>query len=294
MVQCFVEQKKFAGFSRDRKPELLYVSRVKAEDCVHPRIMHAHEDFAEIILIREGKGYYTINGKRYQVKKGDLVLLNRGAVHDEYGSQVSIYACAVFGILKDGLEENQMIRDSQSPIVSTNESFGAIDGILSQMFYLLCGDLPGAQECCGHLLSALLFQIECVTEKHADDVEESKTDRGLLAEQIRSYIDRNYMNDVNLQTISRELNISLYYLSHTFKEFYGYSPMQYMLRRRIGEAQSLLIGTDLTVTRIAMLVGYDNPNHFNTIFSKNVGIPPRNYRVQYQSKEKEELSYTVM
>ena len=294
MVQCFVEQKRHAGFQREKVPGLVYVSRVKAEDCVHPRVMHAHEGFVEILLIREGEGFYTINGKRYQVKKGDMILLNEGTVHDEYGSKVSIYARAVSGISKEGLLKNQIIRESQIPVVHTSETFGAVDGILGQMFYLLCGDLPEAEECCQHLLKALLKQIDCVLDQSLEDVEEPLTDRGILAEQIRDYIDCNYMNDVSLQSMSKELNISLYYLSHIFKEFYGYSPMQYMLRRRIGEAQSFLIGTDLTVTRIAMLVGYDNPNHFNTIFSKNVGISPRNYRMLYQSKEKEELSYTVM
>lgn len=294
MVQCFVEQKKYAGFQRDRAPKLVYVSRVKAEDCVHPRVMHAHEGFVEILLIREGEGYYTINGKRYQVKKGDMILLNGGVVHDEYGSMVSIYACAVSNILKEGLLENQIISDTQIPVVHTGESFGAMDGLMGQMFYLLCGNLPEAKECCQHLLSALLKQIEYVLKKSMEDVKETATDRGILADQIRNYIDCNYMNDVSLQSMSKELNISLYYLSHIFKEFYGYSPMQYMLRRRIGEAQSLLIGTDLTVTRIAMLVGYDNSNHFITIFSKNVGISPRNYRLLYRAKEKEDLTYTVV
>ncbi|MBS7009881.1 AraC family transcriptional regulator [Anaerostipes sp.] len=292
MVQCFVEQKN--GFQREKTPELLYMSRINAEDCVHPRIMHAHEDFVEILLVRDGEGYYTINGKRYQVKKGDLILLNSGVIHDEYGSKVSNYACAVSNIFKDGLRENAVIRDSQVPVIPAGDSFGVIDGILSQMFYLLCGDLPGAEECCQHLLDALLKQIGCVLRKPLEDEKGFDTDRGILAEQIKDYIDHNYMNDVNLQTISKELNVSLYYLAHTFKEFYGYSPMQYMLRRRIGEAQSLLIGTDLTVTRIAMLVGYGNPNHFNTIFSKNVGISPRNYRILYRDKEKENLSYAVM
>lgn len=151
-----------------------------------------------------------------------------------------------------------------------------------------------AEECCKYFLNALLKQIDHVTGKQLEDVAESLTERSALAEQIRAYIDHKYMEDVSLQSMAKELNISRYYLSHIFKEFYGYSPMQYMLRRRIGEAQSLLIGTDYTVTRIATLVGYDNPNHFNTIFSKNVGISPRNYRVLYQSKEEEELSYTVM
>lgn len=294
MVQCFVENKKSKSYYEEKKPELLYVSRVGMKDCEHPRIMHAHKDFVELILIREGNGSFNINGINYHVEKGDLIILNSGMIHDEYGDEVSHYACAVAGIEKEGLREDALIEDSQIPVIKTNKSYGAMEGIMAQMFYMLCGNVPGAEVCCGYLLEALLKQVEMTVDESKAYVEEEQNDRYILAKQIRQYIDENYMNDISLKTISEQLHISLYYLSHIFKEFYGYSPMKYVIRRRIGEAQSLLIGTDLTVTRIAMIVGCDNPNHFNTIFSKNVGISPRNYRLIYQSKEKESLSYTVM
>ena len=53
------------------------------------------------------------------------------------------------------------------------------------------------------------------------------------------------------------------------------------MRRRIGEAQTLLITTELPVTRIAAQVGYDNPSHFNAQFSKAVGMSPRTFRKEY-------------
>lgn len=291
MVQCFMKKN---GPYKSQTPELVYISRDNVEDRIYPRISHSHEDFVELILIRDGEGFFTIEGKEYPVKKGDLVVLNSGVIHDESRGMVSSYACAVSGIRKAGLRENAMIHDGVNPVIATNDEFGIIDGILSQMFYLLCGDVPKGEESCQCLLDALLMQMERVLERMKKDVEENMTERKLLAEQIRDYIDQNYMNDISLGSISDALHISLFYLSHTFKEFFGYSPIQYVLRRRIGEAQSLLIGTDLTVTRIAMIVGCDNPNHFNTIFSKNVGVTPRNYRRMYQSKENEDLSYTVI
>ncbi len=77
------------------------------------------------------------------------------------------------------------------------------------------------------------------------------------------------------------LHISPYYLSHVFKQMSGYSPVQYLLRRRIGEAQTLLITTDLSITRIAEMVGYDTQSYFNLQFTKNVGMPPNKFRQNY-------------
>ena len=54
--------------------------------------------------------------------------------------------------------------------------------------------------------------------------------------------------------------------------------MQYLTRRRIGEAQNLLVETDLPIARIAEEVGYDTQNYFNLQFSKHVGMPPGKVR----------------
>mgnify|MGYP002224503495 CR=1 FL=1 len=60
-----------------------------------------------------------------------------------------------------------------------------------------------------------------------------------------------------------------------FKEETGFSPMQYVTRRRIGEAQNLLINTQLSITEIAANVGYNNSNYFQNVFKKNSWIHSR-------------------
>jgi transcriptional regulator GlxA family with amidase domain len=74
-------------------------------------------------------------------------------------------------------------------------------------------------------------------------------------------------------------------MSHTFKETTGYSPIQYIMRRRIGEAQTLLITTNHSITMVANIVGYDNSSYFNKIFTKNVGMTPKRYRECYTKKQ---------
>ncbi|WP_410429683.1 helix-turn-helix domain-containing protein [Metabacillus litoralis] len=72
--------------------------------------------------------------------------------------------------------------------------------------------------------------------------------------------------------------MSQYYISHAFKRTTGYSPMQYVIRRRIGEAQSYLFSTDKTVTEIAYIVGYNSASNFNNAFKKMVNMSPQRYR----------------
>lgn len=295
MIQCFVEKEARKDIYGEL-PELVYISRECISDRVYPRIMHAHEDLAEFILIRDGEGSFLIDGEKYDVKKGDLVVINSGVIHDESGGLVSSYCCAVSGIQKPGMKVNTLISKNQSPVIHTGNIFGVLEGILGQMFYMLCGNFPKAEICCESMMDALLMQIDLVIEQSAKEEagQSATSEQKKLAKQIRDYIDQNYMNDVTLGMIANELHISLFYLSHVFKDVYDYSPIQYLLKRRIGEAQSLLIQTDLTITRIAMIVGIGNPNYFNIVFSKNVGLTPSAYRKLYRSRQEEKLSYTIL
>ena len=57
--------------------------------------------------------------------------------------------------------------------------------------------------------------------------------------------------------------------------------MKYVALRRMGEAQNLLINTDMSITQIAAQVGYNNSNYFQSVFKRAMGITPREYRVRW-------------
>ncbi len=114
----------------------------------------------------------------------------------------------------------------------------------------------------------------------------SRTD--IIAGQVKHYIDTHFDEQFTLQDISDAIRVSPYHLAHMFKETTGYSPMQYTVRRRLGEAQSLLITTSLSVTEIAVSVGFGNPCHFNTMFSKYIGMSPSRYRSSYVARAESE------
>ena len=107
----------------------------------------------------------------------------------------------------------------------------------------------------------------------------------MLTARIKQYIDTRYDETLTLETISEALHVNMYYMAHVFKDTTGYSLMQYITRRRLGEAQRLLITTDYSITQIGNMVGYGNPSHFNTVFTKYIGVAPGKFRHSYRSKQ---------
>ena len=289
-VQCFVKKDFQSVFVGENDPKLLYVSEIRPDASTHPRVMHAHEDFVEIILICSGSSEYLIHDKKYFIRPGDLLVYNAGVVHDEISGpdiEIGSYCVAIGGLHMPGLKPNMLIPADEGYVFPTRRSFGDLRILFEMMFRNLASGEPRAEAFCSSLMHALLVKVLAVTEG-ADAADEKPVEEPpILGRRIKEYIDRHYMEPITLQSMGEALHISPYYLSHVFKQMSGYSPVQYLLRRRIGEAQTLLITTDLPITRIAEMVGYDTQSYFNLQFTKNVGMPPNKFRQNYIVAEKD-------
>lgn len=279
MIQCFAQKKFHSSFKLAEEPQLAYVSQIPAEDSVHPRVMHAHDDLLELVLICQGEGEYSIDGIERHVRAGDLLIYNSGVVHDERSGpnvKISSYCVAISNLRIVGLRANAIIDDRSCPVFPTGERFEMLRDTMALMFRMLSA---GREESCHYMQLALLACVWGVI--HSPATTQPRENVNLLGKRIKEYIDAHYSEEISLQSISDDLNISQYYLAHVFKDMTGYSPIQYITRRRVGEAQSLLLTTDYTVTQIAAMVGYSNPSHFNQHFTRYVGMTPRNYRKNY-------------
>ena len=114
MIQCFVKKEYEPPFGLTRPPRLFSVSRTDAEASAHPRVMHAHEDAVELILICSGSSEYLIHDKKTVIEAGDLLVYNAGVVHDEVSGpdmEVGSYCVGVGGLHMPGLRPNALIPD---------------------------------------------------------------------------------------------------------------------------------------------------------------------------------------
>lgn len=96
-----------------------------------------------------------------------------------------------------------------------------------------------------------------------------------MIEYAAKTINDNFSNpDFLCKDISKNLNISEAYLRMIFKEEYGISPLQYLLKTRMNEAAYLLM-ENLSVTDTAQMVGYKDIFQFSKAYKKYFGYPPK-------------------
>lgn len=106
-----------------------------------------------------------------------------------------------------------------------------------------------------------------------------QTDRLRLA---RTYIDDHYAAPITLEHISREAGFSPYHFIRLFQAEFQRTPHQYLVQQRIDNAKMLLRTTDLPIIDICCTVGFESLGSFSTLFRREAGLSPSQYRQRAQ------------
>jgi AraC family transcriptional regulator len=98
-------------------------------------------------------------------------------------------------------------------------------------------------------------------------------------QQALDYIHAHLDQDLSLVQIAEVINISPTYFASLFKSAIGISPHQYVIQQRVEQAKSLLKSkTDLSITDIALQVGFSSQSHLTQQFRRLTGITPKQAR----------------
>lgn len=102
--------------------------------------------------------------------------------------------------------------------------------------------------------------------------------RNPLIINLKSYIDSNIENDIEIPYLANIFHYNEKYLGRLFKKEIGTSIKDYINSSRIEIAKKLLEKTDCSVIDVSRRVGYNNVTYFNRIFKAKLGVPPTEYR----------------
>ena len=116
-----------------------------------------------------------------------------------------------------------------------------------------------------------------------DKLPKSHASRIQISAQVRiqkmlSYIYEHYTENVTLADIASSANISRSEAGRCFNAYMGCSPIDALIKHRLGVAQRLLSETDLTLQQICIECGFSSVNYFSRQFVKKYGISPGNFR----------------
>ncbi|MBR1906806.1 MAG: helix-turn-helix transcriptional regulator [Clostridiales bacterium] len=94
----------------------------------------------------------------------------------------------------------------------------------------------------------------------------------------RQYMDANFDQGVTVAQAAQYVFLSQGYFTRAFVHEMGISPMNYLMKKRIERACSLLENNEIKVSAISLQSGFSSPQRFNVAFRKLMGMTPMEYR----------------
>lgn len=94
------------------------------------------------------------------------------------------------------------------------------------------------------------------------------------------YIQTHYRENLSLDSVAREIDLSAPYLSSLFSKVLGTTFINYVQSVRIQKAKELLCTTTMKVYEVAYAIGYDDEKYFSQVFRKTEGVTPSQFRAQ--------------
>jgi len=98
------------------------------------------------------------------------------------------------------------------------------------------------------------------------------------------YINTHLKENIALETLAQEVNISAYHFHRIFKAYIGETLAQYIARLRLEKAAQSLQHTNTSLGKIAQNTGYNSQYSLSKAFKKHFGTSPSSYRTTYSKK----------
>lgn len=104
------------------------------------------------------------------------------------------------------------------------------------------------------------------------------SDNVLRFEPVLNYIEHNLEAKLTTGQLAKILDLDPVYFANLFSSTLGIPPTQYIIKKRLEHAQTLLTSTNMKVKEIAEASGIDNPMYFSKLFKDKIGMTPGAYR----------------
>lgn len=89
-----------------------------------------------------------------------------------------------------------------------------------------------------------------------------------------------FCTEISLDQLAAEACLSKYHFLRLFRMAHGMSPYQYIQHLRIEKARALLAGSNISITDLAELLGFENSQSFSRLFYQRTGLYPTQYRLR--------------
>jgi AraC-like DNA-binding protein len=256
---------------------------------------HYH-DFYELVIVLNGSGQHIANGKRYPIYRGDVFVIKPFLEHtyeDTHDLQIEnilfipealdipyidVKDISGYFALFDAEPLLREKHDFKSRLTLNKEQLMVVTQIISKLHYELKESHDGYR----FMATAHFMQLIGYLSRCYSNLKQKHSQKLLQISSMIDYIETNFFEDINLQTIAAKGKVSVRTANRMFQETLNISPVDYLIKIRINNARKLLQAQPCTVAEAAFKSGFNDSNYFAKQFKKIIGQSPSVYKKSFK------------
>ena len=251
-------------------PVQMFVNRIDKPTPYCPSHWHEH---LELHYVLQGEGAFYLNRKPFNVEEGDLLIINSNELHEGESCSYNFDALVVIFEMDSFSREianfNVLF---QSHIKCDNHIQKLLTTIYQEEMDRNHGYKLAMKGKIYELITYLLRNYVIEKQSARENTKRNKNLKRLNT--VLSYIHDNYAEPITNKELANLIHVSEFHFSHIFKDAMGMSPLNYVNEVRLKKAFNLLEQKEMTISEIAIAVGFQDYNNFGRQFRRLYGYAP--------------------
>lgn len=232
-----------------------------------PISLHSHHCY-ELVYYLRGKGRTCVGESEYHFQPNEFAVIRPFTLHDERHH-----------------EETEVLFTGFSctgPVPNLSEGiFTDIPGQpIKALLQRMAAEMRQQQTYYTDMLNALLSELLILLARGA--ILAAPAEQTCKIQYAQSFIDENFTQKIDFPALSRQSGYSYDRFRHLFTNIAGCPPTSYILRKRIEHARILLAQSTQKIAVIALECGFSNDAQFCSLFKRETGVTPGEYRRSVQ------------
>jgi AraC-like DNA-binding protein len=239
---------------------------------------HSH-DYYHIMLAETTGGKMNVGDHSFDITAGQIYITPPGIDH-QYGGYRRLDALEIKLVIHDPL------LDSLLADIYRVDDDAKVHGMIQWMIERGRKKDAFWKEAIQAAACFLLFDLS-VRGRNAGQIsaETYAVSFNNRLDKLNAYLNSHYGDPISLSDMTRIANISRSQLHRLYRRFYQTTPKNYLIKIRMEKSRSFLAHSDMSISEVALNVGYTSLQHFSGVFRRQQGISPREYSKINQENE---------